>query len=102
MFSEKAWMIEFVPVDRNTPDYLARRCYRTSQQFVRIAAQNSARGRLTAGRHMATGLVQLVTATVRYGAAKALGADPVWARLAAAAAAARLRWRRCDADAPYR
>jgi succinoglycan biosynthesis protein ExoM len=102
VFSTRAWMIEFVPAHRNTPEYLARRNFQTSQKFVRIAAQNSARKRLTACRHMATGLVQLATATVRYGAAKALGADPVWARLAAAAAAGKLRWRRCDADAPYR
>ena len=102
VFSEQAWMIEFVPPDRNAPEYLARRNYRTSQQFVRIAARNSARRRLTACRHMATGLAQLALAGLRYGTAKAVGADPVRARLASAAAAGKLCWTRRDADAPYR
>jgi succinoglycan biosynthesis protein ExoM len=102
VFSEQAWMIEFVPADRNTPEYLARRNYRTSQQFVRIAAKNSAHRRLTACRHMVTGLGQLALAALRYGAAKAVGADPVWARVAAAAAVGKLLWTRSDANAPYR
>lgn len=102
VFSEQAWMIESVPPDRNSPEYLARRSYRTSQQFVRIAAQNSARRRLTACRHMATGLAQLALAGLRYGTAKAVGADPLRARLAGAAAAGKLNWTRCDWDAPYR
>ena len=96
VFSKQAWMIEFIPAHRDTPEYLARRSYHTSQQFVRIAAQNGARKRLTACRHMTTGLVQLALAIVRYGAAKMVGAGPVWARIAAAAAAGKLLWARCD------
>ena len=46
-------MTEFVPAGRNTPEYLTRRNYRTSQQFVRIVAKNSARPR--AGRVPAHG-----------------------------------------------
>ena len=101
VFSKQAWMIEFIPAHRNTPEYLARRSYHTSQQFVRIAAQNGARKRLTACRHMTTGLVQLALAIVRYGAAKMVGADPVWARIAAAAAAGKLLWTRCDPTARH-
>jgi succinoglycan biosynthesis protein ExoM len=102
VFSKRAWMIEFVPAHRNTPEYLARRNFQTSQQFVRIAAHNSGRKRLTVCRHMATGLVQLALAGLRYGAAKLVGADPVWARIAAAAAAGKLLWTRRDAGAGYR
>ena len=102
LFSERAWMTEFVPAARNTPEYLARRNYRTSQQFVRIVAKNSARPRLALCRHMATGVVQLGLALARYGAAKLTGADPVAAWIAAAAALGKILWMRCDATASYR
>jgi succinoglycan biosynthesis protein ExoM len=101
VFSAQAWMTEFVPANRNTPEYLARRRYRASQRYVRIAVQNSSRRYLTAFRHMATGLGQLALATLRYGTAKLVGGDPVCARIAAAAAAGKLLWTRWDASAPY-
>lgn len=102
VFSAEAWMVEFVPADRNTPEYLTRRNHRASQQFVRIAVQNSSRRRLTACRHMATGVMQLALAVLRYGGAKIVGADPVWARIAAAAAIGKILWTHGDAGAPYR
>ena len=102
VFSERAWMTEFVPADRNTPAYLVRRSYRTSQQFVRIVAKNSPRPRLTVCRHMAAGAVQLALAVSRYGAAVVTGADPIRARIAAAAALGKILWMGYDASGPYR
>jgi succinoglycan biosynthesis protein ExoM len=102
VFSEQAWMTEFVPADRSTREYVVRRNYRTSQQFVRIAAKNSPRPRLTACRHMATGVVQLALAVSRHGGAALTGADPIRARIAAAAALGKILWRRYDASGPYR
>ena len=102
VFSERAWMTEFVTAGRNAPEYLTRRNYRTSQQFVRIVAKNSARPRLAVCRHMATGVVQLALALSRYGAAKLTGADPFAARIAAAAALGKIFWMRWDATASYR
>ena len=102
VFSERAWMTEFVPADRNTPEYLMRRNYRTSQQFVRIVAKNSPRPWLAACRHMATGVVQLALAVSRHAAANITGTDPVWARIAAAAALGKVLWMRSDATGPYR
>jgi glycosyltransferase involved in cell wall biosynthesis len=102
VFSERAWMTEFVPAHRNTPEYLAHRNYRTSQQFVRIMAKNCPHPRLAVCRHMAAGVVQLALAVSRYGAAEVTGADPVWARLAAAAALGKILWMRHDASGPYR
>jgi glycosyltransferase involved in cell wall biosynthesis len=102
VFSERAWMIEFVPANRNTAEYLVRRNYRTSQQFVRIAAKNSPRPRLDICRHMATGVVQLALAVSRYGAAKATRADPGLARIAAAAALGKVLWMRSTTTGPHR
>jgi len=102
VFSARAWMTEFVPRSRNTAEYLVRRNYRTSQQFVRIVAKNSPCPRLEICRHMATGVVQLALAIARYCTAKATGSDPVCARIAAAAALGKVLWMRSSATEPYR
>jgi succinoglycan biosynthesis protein ExoM len=102
VFSARAWMTEFVPAERNTPEYLVRRRYRHSQQFVRSTVKNSSHGRITACRHMAIGAVQLALALPRYAAAKLIGADPIRARIAAAAALGKIFWMRYESNRPYR
>ena len=46
--------------------------------------------------------VQLALAFSRYGAAVVTGANPIRARIAAAAALGKIRWRGYDASGPYR
>lgn len=102
VFSAQAWMAEFVPRDRGTPAYLSRRRYLNSQQFVRAAVKNSTWKALTGARHMAIGGLQLAWSTGRLAAARALGRDPAMARIAAAAAYGKLRWRENGSGGPYR
>jgi succinoglycan biosynthesis protein ExoM len=102
VFSERAWMNEFVPAGRSTPEYISRREYRGSQNFVRSVVKNTPRKGLTACRHMATGAAQLAWAAAMYGLAKATGGDVLPARIAAAAALGKILWMRQDATGPYR
>lgn len=102
VFSEQAWMNEFVQASRSAPEYVARREYRGSQNFVRSVVKNGRHKRLTACRHMATGVTQLVLAAACYGAARVAGADAVPARVAAGAALGKIFWMRCGTTGPYR
>jgi hypothetical protein len=95
-------MNEFVPAERSTPAYVARREYRGSQNFVRSVVKNSRRKWLTACRHMATGAAQLGLAIATYGLAKVTGKNALPARIAAAAALGKVFWMRRETTAPYR
>jgi succinoglycan biosynthesis protein ExoM len=101
-FSERAWMSEFIPLSRSTPDYVSRREYRGSQNFVRSVVKNSPRKRLTACRHMATGIAQFAWAATVYGLGRVTGRDTLPARVAAAAALGKVLWMRQGASGPYR
>lgn len=102
VFSERAWMNEFVPANRSTPAYVARREFRGSQNFVRSVVKNSRRKWLTACRHLATGIAQLGLALATYGLARATGKNALPARVAVAAALGKVFWMRRQTTAPYR
>lgn len=104
VFSHKAWMTEFVPTSRSTAEYLALRRYRESQQFVRLVVKNRAQIKwATAGRHMATGLVQFVMAAMQYATARLRGMDQGLPRVAMAQALGKMFWiQNRDGLQPYR
>jgi len=104
VFSHRAWMTEFVPASRSTADYLARRRFRESQQFVRLVVKNRAQVKwLTAARHMATGAIQLGLAATRYATARLIGADLGLPRVAMAQALGKILWiQRHEPAEPYR
>jgi glycosyltransferase involved in cell wall biosynthesis len=101
-FSEQAWMTEFVPRDRSGPDYLRRRRYLNSQQFVRSAVKNSRWKGLTGARHMLVGGAQLAFSGMRWALARSTGQDDSMARIAAASALGKLFWMRQLPDGQYR
>ena len=104
IFSQQAWMTEFVPSSRSTPDYLALRRFRESQQFVRLVVKNKAQVKwLEAARHMATGAFQLGLASARYAGARLTGADLGLPRVAMAQALGKVLWTQSrQATEPYR
>lgn len=104
VFSKLAWMTEVVPASRSNPQYLARRRFRESQQFVRLVVKNKARVKwLTAARHMGTGAVQLGLAASRWAGAKLTGGDDTLYRVAMAQALGKVLWtQRREAKEPYR
>jgi glycosyltransferase involved in cell wall biosynthesis len=104
VFSKRAWMKEIVPANRSSAEYLARRRFRESQQFVRLVVKNKAQVKwLTASRHMAAGAVQLGLATLRWAGSKMTGADPGLPRVAMAQALGKVLWTRHRETAqPYR
>jgi cellulose synthase/poly-beta-1,6-N-acetylglucosamine synthase-like glycosyltransferase len=104
VYSKKAWMNEYVPASRSNPEYLARRRFRESQQFVRLVLKNKARVKwLTAARHMATGTLQFGVAASRWAGARLTGADSGLPKVAMAQALGKVLWtQRREASQPYR
>ncbi len=104
VYSSSAWMKEFVPASRSNADYLAKRRFRESQQFVRLVVKNRARIKwLAAARHMATGAAQLGLAVSHWAGAKLTGADAGLPKVAMAQALGKVLWtQRRDTGQPYR
>lgn len=104
VFSHKAWMSEFVPASRDSAEYVALRRFRESQQFVRLVVKNrNGPTWLKASRYMATGMIQLVLASLRYGMARLRGMDAGLPRVAMATALGKVFWTQAgDNLKPYR